>query len=120
MYTIGATGAVSGSEMLLMLSIVESVILLLICYWQFLFAAEDFHLFAPAAPVLPVSLENMRQWFARCLGTAKLSRFAAGFKQRYFFPPARSADFLLLRDGWFPAGISKTPARQDIPPPHWA
>lgn len=117
MYTIGATGAVSGSEVLLMLSIVESVILLLICYWQFLFASEDFQPFTPAARVLPIALENMHQWFARRLGMAKLSLLAGGFRQRYFLPPARSADFLLLRDGWFTAGIFATPARHDIPPP---
>jgi len=120
MYTIGATGAMSGSEMMLMLSILESVIFLLICYWQFLFAAEDFHLFAPIMQVLSVSLENARQWFARRLGKTRLSRFVIGFKQGCFFPPPHTADFLLLRDGWFTAGIFKTPARQDIPPPHWA
>ncbi|MDZ7363765.1 MAG: hypothetical protein ONB46_24070 [candidate division KSB1 bacterium] len=107
----------SGSDMTLILSLVQITVFLLICYWQFLFAAEDFQLFAPAAPVLPVLIGEARQWFSRRFRSARLSQFCFGFKHRCFFPPARSVDFLLLRDGWFTAGIFKTPARHNIPPP---
>jgi hypothetical protein len=117
MYTIGANSAVAGSELLLILSIAESVFLFLIFYWQFLFASEDFNLFSTAAPVLPASIGEVCQWLARRQWLPKFLRFWIGLNHRYFLPPAHSADFLLLRDGLPRAGFLKTPARSDIPPP---
>lgn len=119
MYTIGVNSAVAGSELFWILSIAESIFLFLILYWQFLFALEDFDLFAMSAPVLPALIGEVHHWFTRRQWLAKFFRFGIRVKRRYFLPSAHSADFLLRRDGLRRAGFFKTPARSDIPPPSW-
>jgi hypothetical protein len=119
MYNIGANSAVAASELFWILSIVESVVFLLILYWQLLFVSEDFNPFSTATPVLPALIGERRLWFARRQRLYKLLQLWTGFNYRYLLFPAHS-DFLLLRDGPSRAGYFKTPARSDIPPPCWA
>jgi len=117
MHTIGVNSAVAGSELFWILSISEGIFLFLILYWQFLFASEEFNLFSMAAPILPALIGEAHQWFARRQWLSKFFRFGIRVNHRYFLPPARSADLLLLRDGLPRAGFFKTPARSDLPPP---
>lgn len=120
MYTIEANSAVTGSELLCILSILEGLALFLILYWQFLFASEEFNLFAMAAPILPALIGEPHRWFARRQRLLQFLRWGNRAIHRYFLANSPSTDFLFLRDGVPRTGFLKTPARSDIPPPVWA
>lgn len=120
MYTIGANSAVAGSELFWIISISEGIFLFLILCWQFLFALEEFNLFAMAAPVLPALIGETHQWLTRRQWLSKLLRLGSSTTRRYFLSCIRSAESFIWRDRLSRPGFLKTPARSDIPPPCWA
>jgi len=113
MYTIGTTGAGSGSDILWILSIIESVILCLIFYWQFLFASEDLCILSPAAPVLS---GEVRQWISWRYRVSRIFRFFARVKSRYFLPSTHSTALLWRREGRRFFEFFRTLALSDLPP----
>jgi len=117
MNMIGTTGAGSGSEILLILSIIESVILCLIFYAQFLFASEDLCILSPATPALPVLIGEICQWFSWRYWVSRIFRFFARVKSRSFLPSARGTALLWRREGRRFFEFFRTLALSDLPPP---
>jgi hypothetical protein len=114
---IGITGADTGSEILWILSILESVFLLLIFYWQFLFASDDLCILSPATPALPVLIGEIRHWFFWRCRVSKIFRFFAHGKSCCFLPSTRSTALLWRGERRSVFEFFKTLALSDLPPP---